>query len=135
MAAFLENGRRDPHQNWHPKCDEKNVEGIKQNELTSSNLHCKKAHKDAMWRIDYRVGLMLGSSHAVLRLSRHMIMQAGHRDDGGGLGLGLEPGYILEWSEQDVLNSKGEEIQHDSWAWRLSIRQMAVLSLRWRMHG
>ena len=32
-----------------------------------------------MWRIDYRVGLMLGSNHAVLRLSRQMIMQAGHR--------------------------------------------------------
>lgn len=78
MAAFLGNGRRDPHQNWRPKCDEKNVEGIKQNELTSSNLHCKKASKDAMWRIDYRVGLMLGSNRAVLRLSRHMIMQAGH---------------------------------------------------------
>ena len=79
MAALLGNGRRYPHQNWLPKCDEKTVEGIKQNELTSSDLHCKKAPKDTMWRIDYRVGLMLGSNHAVLRLSRQMIMQAGHR--------------------------------------------------------
>ena len=51
-----------------------------------------------------------------------MIMQAGHRDDGGGLGLGLEPRYILEWSEQDVLNSRGEEIQHDLWAWGLLMK-------------
>lgn len=36
-----------PHQNWHPKCDEKNVEGIKQNERHILIYTVKKAHKDA----------------------------------------------------------------------------------------
>ena len=81
-----------PIKNWHPKCDGKTVESFKQKELTCSDVCCSKVPLAALQRTDYGVGLMPGINHALLRLSRQVVMEAGHREMMEEVRAGVEAG-------------------------------------------
>lgn len=53
-----------------------------------------------MQRIDYGVGLMPGSNHALLRLSRQVVMEAGHREMMEEVWAGVEAGIYsgVQWT-------------------------------------
>lgn len=89
-----------PIKNWHPKCDGKTVERFKQKELTCCDLCCIKVSLAAVQRIDYGAGLTPGSNHALLRLSRQVVMEAGHREMTEEVWAGVEAGIYsgVEWT-------------------------------------
>lgn len=98
------------------------MESFKQKELTCCDFCCIKVSLAAVQRIDYGVGLMPGSNHALLRLSRQVVMEAGHREMMEEVWAGVEAGIYsgVQWT--GCTEQQRERKQHDLWAWGLGKR-------------